>query len=265
MWGELADLLVLPLLLLLLALVLYLLVRLHRDQQQLTELGSQLSSQLTRDTWGLFGQWQAYSSLRDRLDLHEGLPYTRDWSAAPDFLQLIVEHALEHQPRLILECSSGLTSLMLARCCQMNRKGDVISLENGAEYAAKTRLHLSRYGLEAYGKVIDAPLQSYSIEGEEYLWYQLDHMDDRSINMLVIDGPPGFIQRHSRFPALPLLYDKLADGCVVFMDDAAREDERQIVAMWQRAYPHIGINYLKTARGCSVLTINRADSVVAIR
>ncbi|MES9855801.1 MAG: hypothetical protein ABW166_04240 [Sedimenticola sp.] len=40
--------------------------------------------------------------------------------------------------------------------------------------------------------------------------------------MLVIDGPSGFIQKHSRYPALPLLFDKLSNNGMVFLDDAAR-------------------------------------------
>jgi hypothetical protein len=71
--------------------------------------------------------------------------------------------------------------------------------------------------------------------------------------MLVIDGPPGFIQRHSRYPALPLLRERLADNCTVFMDDAARPDERELVEMWLAQYPTYSHEYLANERGCSVL------------
>jgi hypothetical protein len=75
--------------------------------------------------------------------------------------------------------------------------------------------------------------------------------------MLVIDGPPGFIQKHSRYPALPLLHEALAERCVLYMDDAAREDEREIVKMWQSEFSGIEHRYVATERGCSVLTINK--------
>ncbi len=214
-------------------------------------------SAMQQEVRGLFNQLESSQFLRDRLNLREGLPYTHDWSAAPDFLKLIAEHSLEHQPQTILECSSGLTSLVLARCCELNGGGHVYSLENGDEYAARSRSEIERYRLSAQATVIDAPLRRYQLDGGEYQWYATDDIPEGSIEMLVIDGPPGFIQKHSRYPALPLLYARLADGCVVFLDDAARPDEKAIVQMWQAQFPGVEHYYLKNERGCSVLTIRK--------
>ena len=198
--------------------------------------------------------------MEERLKLDQGIPYTPEWSAAPDFMGLIVEHALAKKPKIILECSSGLTTLMLARCCQMNGQGDVYSLENGPEYAAKTRSYFERYGLEDHTMVIDAPLEKMTLNEAEYLWYRTDDLPaeimPQSIDMVVIDGPPGFIQKNSRYPALPLLYERLADGCVIFLDDAAREDEKNIVELWLAEYPAMKHQYIDVERGCSILTID---------
>ncbi len=204
-------------------------------------------------------EYSAYQLLADRLGLNQGLSHDRNWSAAPDFLALIVEHALSARPATIVECSSGLTSLMLARCCEMNAQGALFSLENGAEYAARTRAEIARYGLQARATILDAPLTEYNLNHHEYQWYRLDDLPERSIDMLVIDGPPGFIQRHSRYPALPLLFGKLAKECTVFMDDAARPDEREIAALWQSEFP-IEHDYLATARGCSIFRIRRTPT-----
>lgn len=202
-----------------------------------------------------------YATLEDRLNLKKGLPITPDWSAAPDFMTLIVEHALATQPATIFECSSGLTTLMLARCCQMNGQGELYSLENGPEYAANTRSYFKRYGLDDYATVLDAPLEKMMLNGDEFLWYRTDeipaHIPAQSIDMLVIDGPPGFIQKNSRYPALPQLFDLLAEGCTIFLDDAVREDEKRIVALWQAEYPGLEHQYVDTERGCSILTVNR--------
>jgi predicted O-methyltransferase YrrM len=99
---------------------------------------------------------EGYQPLCERLGLNRGIPYTPQWSAAPDFLTLIVDHVLEHRPQTIVECGSGLTTLMLARCCALNGAGHVYSLENGADYAANTRLDIARYGLEHWSTVIHA-------------------------------------------------------------------------------------------------------------
>lgn len=199
----------------------------------------------------------AYTPLIDRLHLDQGYPFTEHWTAATDFLEYLVNQTLESVPGLILECGSGLSTLMLARCCEINRKGEVLSLENGAEFARATRQYLETYGLDTVARIIDAPLNTLNINENDYQWYQLPDLENQSIEMLVVDGPPGFIQPLSRYPALPLLYDKLADGCLVLMDDAARSDEQEIAAMWRETYPSLDYEYLDFERGCSVFRVNR--------
>lgn len=200
---------------------------------------------------------ETYRSLCDRLGLERAIPYTPKWSAAADFLELIVDHALAHRPATIVECGSGLTTLMLARCCALNGGGCVYSLENGADFAARTRTAVAGYGLEAYSTVIDAPLVAHTVGGRDFQWYALDGLPVGDIDMLVVDGPPGFIQRHSRYPALPLLSGRLAGGGTVFMDDAARPDERELVAQWRVEFSGLRSEYIANERGCAVLTLER--------
>jgi len=200
----------------------------------------------------------AYQPLCERLGLTQGIPYTPQWSAAPDFLTLIVDHVLTHRPPTIVECGSGLTTLMLARCCALNRSGHVYSLENGADYAANTRRDIARYGLDEYSTVLHAPLVPYTINGRDYQWYDVAPLAAKDIDLLVIDGPPGFIQRHSRYPALPLLHKRLADGCTVFMDDAARPDEQELAAMWLGEMPTVHHEYIANERGCVFLRLAKA-------
>ena len=199
-----------------------------------------------------------YSEIQKKLGLDQALPYTPDWSAAADFIDLIVEHGLQAKPEVIVECSSGLTTMVLARCCQLNGRGRVISLENGEEYAEKTRQQLKAFGLEDYAQVIHAPLEKVSLD-RDYDWYSLEYLPDISIDMLVIDGPPGFIQKNSRYPALPLLFDRFSDQAWVFLDDAARDDEKELVAQWQTEFSGVAHEYLDFERGCSVLEINKVS------
>ena len=199
-----------------------------------------------------------YREIQAKLSLTQPLPYTPDWSASADFVDLIVEYCLQASPEVIVECSSGLTTLVMARCCQINNRGRVISLENGEEYVEKTRQQLKQFGLEEYAQVIHAPLAKVVLD-REYDWYSLDALPEVSIDMLVIDGPSGFIQKNSRYPALPLLFEKFSDQARVFLDDAARDDEKELVEQWQTEYPDIDHGYLEFKRGCSVLRINQTD------
>lgn len=208
---------------------------------------------------------KSYQQLQQALGLSEELPVTPDWSAAADFLHLIKDYCLNSRPQTIVECSSGLTSLTLARCCQLNNMGKVFSLENGEEYVQQTRDNLNLFNLDGFTEVIHAPLQNTRLNNIDYAWYTTDSLAhfltnpvaELKIDMLVIDGPPGFIQKHSRYPALPVLFDQLADNSIIFLDDAARDDEQEIIAMWCDTHPGITHEYIETERGCSILTIRK--------
>jgi predicted O-methyltransferase YrrM len=195
----------------------------------------------------------SYLHLEKLLEFNSSLPVTVDWSAAPDFLELISHYCLENKPLNIVECSSGTSSIVLARCCQINKYGCVYSLENGGEFADKTRSQLKDFSLSNDCEVLYAPLESVMLHDEVYQWYDLQELATDKIDMLVIDGPPGFFQKHSRYPALPLLHDRLSKECVIFLDDAARDDEQTLVKRWLREYPEFHLEYIENERGCAIL------------
>lgn len=194
-----------------------------------------------------------YQTLEKSLGLEKALPVTENWSAAADFLLLLGDYCLQHRPKTILECSSGTSSLVLSRCCQLNQYGHVYSLENGEAFVEQTQQQLDDFSLSGYADIIHAPLIDHHVDGERFQWYDLKILTVRDIDLLVIDGPPGFIQKHSRFPALPLLNHLLAEHCTVYLDDAAREDEQEIVKRWLLMYPEFQAEYIENERGCFIL------------
>jgi len=195
----------------------------------------------------------SYLLLEKELAFDKTLPVTEHWSAAPDFLELISNYCLREKPQGIVECSSGTSSLVLSQCCKLNQCGHVYSLENGEEFAEKTTQQLATFLLTDYCDVIRAPLQEMTLADESFQWYALDNLSDITIDLLVIDGPPGFLQKHSRYPALPMLSGRLAEHCAVFLDDAAREDEQALVQRWLAAYPGFQAEYIENERGCYIL------------
>lgn len=196
---------------------------------------------------------EAVLRLGEALGLRQGLPYVRHWSAAPDFLALLVEHLRRERPAVIVECGSGLSTLILARVCALEGRGRVWSLEHEPYCAAQTRAALARYGLTRVARVIDAPLRRYRLAAGEYDWYDLGGLPVQAIDLLVVDGPPGRLGPLARYPALPLLRGCLAPGCAIFLDDADRPDEQAIVARWCAEYPDLTLDRPATARGCAVL------------
>ncbi len=197
-----------------------------------------------------------YRPLCEALGFDRGIPWSEHWTAAADFLELVAKEVVAHKPRRILECGSGLTTLVMARCCQRLGKGRVVSLENGGEFAHAAQNWLETYGLSSCAEVIHAPLVDIHVGEGTWQWYDCQDLPQGPFDLLVVDGPPGFLQPLSRYPALPLLADRLAKNALVILDDAARPDERAVVARWLAEYPGLGHRYLEMERGCSLLTFD---------
>jgi len=202
-----------------------------------------------------FRQLEALLGLYIELDLGSSLPATRGWAASPDFLLELATHALSRRPDSIVECSSGASTLVLARCAQRNGCGKVLSLEHDPHYAGQTRQQLARHGLSAWAEVIDAPLHPHMLAGEEWPWYRHEALRwQDGIDMLVIDGPPQATRSQARYPAGPLLFPHLNAGAAVFLDDAARAGELAILLRWQAEFPHLTQSARPCEKGCTVLT-----------
>ena len=70
-----------------------------------------------------------------------------------------------------------------------------------------------------------------------------------------MDGPlqQGETRRKIRYPALPLLVDKLGRRAVVLMDDGSREDERGVAQMWGEEYPQFERQDIPSEKGTLIL------------
>lgn len=200
-----------------------------------------------------FRQIEALAGLFLELGLTRSLPATRGWAASPDFLRELALHALLARPKVIAECGSGVSTVVLARCLQMNRAGHVYSLEHLAEHAEKTRQELERQGLQDWATVLTAPLRSYEFHGEAYSWYSTEQLPSVGLDMLVIDGPPIGTSPLARYPAGPLLFGRLNVPATVFLDDADRQDERTILQRWAKEFQELHQEHRDCEKGCAVL------------
>lgn len=236
------------------ALILLLLVYSLHKLRQAHLLLYAIRDQSRTDNASLFRQLEALQGLYAELDLKISLPPTRGWAASPDFLLELVRHARNARPQRVVECSSGISTLVLARCMQLNGAGKVLSLEHDPHYAQQTRAQLKQQGLQNWAEVLDAPLTPQALHGESWPWYDISSLPaDIAIDMLVIDGPPQATRKLARYPAAPLLVPKLAAQAHIFLDDAARNDEMAILQRWQDEFPALQQSTRACEKGCAVL------------
>jgi Methyltransferase domain len=184
------------------------------------------------------------------------LPEMRGWAASPDLLKKITEVILTETPDVVVEASSGASTLVIAYCLKQLGKGKVISLEHDAKHAEMSRRLISFHSLENIATVLHAPLTEIVINDQKWLWYDTACLKvDRPIDLLVVDGPPGHLQALSRYPALPVLYRQLSKKATIILDDGRRDDEKKIVLRWEQEF-QISSEFLNLEKGAYVVHKN---------
>ena len=178
-----------------------------------------------------------FRSLHQDLALAKSLPPTGGKAASADFLKLLADHILREKPEVVVECGSGLSTVVAARCLQMNGKGRLYSLEHMPEFAAQTRGELDRQGLGNWACILDAPLELRQFNGRTVRWYRSRGLPDLPVDLIVVDGPPARTGSSPRYPAGPVLFPRLTARGAVLIDDAGRPEELAVIAEWRREFP----------------------------
>jgi predicted O-methyltransferase YrrM len=236
------------------AAILYALNDLRAKEKNLNEL-QRTSEELKQTLKNDFRQVEALMSLFFTTKPNVPLPNTREWAASPDLLKKIAEIVLIKKPELVLEASSGISTLIIAYCLKQLGRGRVVSLEHNLKYARISQDLILLHGLEKVATIIYAPLEEVTIKGKQWLWYNTNELKlDQSIDLFVIDGPPGMTQKLARYPALPLLFNDLSDNATIILDDGYREDENKIAELWQQEFKQITSELLDLEKGAFIIS-----------
>jgi predicted O-methyltransferase YrrM len=151
------------------------------------------------------------------------LPWTTG-SMRPAGLVEVCNEIVHGDRSRILECGSGVSTVLLARLLHQHERGTLTSLEHDPHWATLIQDHLRREHLDQIARVVHAPLQS------DPPWYRPDELPDE-IDLLIVDGPPAFAPGHgaARAPALARLDDNVVHDATVILDDIDRPGEQQTI------------------------------------
>jgi predicted O-methyltransferase YrrM len=202
-----------------------------------------------------FRQLEALQNLNAVLPATDVLPATRGWAASPDLLLVLVDLVISERPSLIMECGSGASTLWLALAMRRFQiDGRIIALDHDPLFGGKTRDLLARHDVGDLAEVRDAPLESFSLDGETYSWYARQAWEDLTgIDLLFVDGPPATTGHQARYPALPLLSGSLSPVATVVLDDLVVPDMQKVLRLWLDAYPEFDSEILPLEKQAAVL------------
>lgn len=128
----------------------------------------------------------------------------------------------QQRPRTILECGSGVSTLVLARYAQQTG-AKVVSLEHKSEFYQRTLQNLRRNQLRD-----SVDLRLCKLDRNKSPWYVTELPDN--IDFALIDGPP--TGEGGRAATFPNIHKKLAENWQVWLDDGNREEEKEMVRAW---------------------------------
>ena len=203
---------------------------------------------LLRSLWG--GTKVEKARLLNRLGLPaDALPNLGSWKADTGLLHLLVDMIEAGQPQQVVELGAGASTLVIARALALNGGGRLHSHDQHADFVAATRAWLAEHELAADLRV--APLGDPP-RGWPGLWYQLDALP-AEIDLLVVDGPHWTLHPMVR-GAAETLFERIAPGGSVILDDAARPGERLVAFRWKRDWPDFDWSFRPGIKGTLIGT-----------
>ena len=226
---------------------------LHESVERIDRIATRLGGGPAVEPSTLFRQIESLFALYRVMDPAVDLPATGGWAASADLLLLLHRLVSEERPRTVLECGSGVSTLVLAYALRDIDGASLTSLEHDPKCLEATRRSLDRHGLTEVADVRLAPLVPVPGKDDHEQWYDPNQLPPGPIDLVFVDGPPGNLDGASRQPALPVLLDRLAANAVIVVDDHLRPRDRDTVAAWLELEPQLSLEVHDLEKGAAVL------------
>jgi predicted O-methyltransferase YrrM len=203
----------------------------------------------------LFRQTEALVALYHTLNPVAPLPPTGGWAASADVLVLLHQLVRDERPRQVLECGSGVSTLVLAYALRDIDGASLVTLEHDSQHLANTRDWLRRHGLSDLVELRLAPLVPVETSTPGECWYDPQRLPSGPIDLMFVDGPPSNRGTADRAPALQLVADRLAPDATIVIDDYLRPGDRDTVTAWMEWEPRFALETYPLEKGAAILRL----------
>ena len=188
----------------------------------------------------------AISFLQTQIQPIRPIWFEKGWAASPSLLLELYLEIRRTKPALVLDVGSGLTTLIAAYAVAANGTGKVVAWEHLVTIQEQSQALISQHSLDGVARVEFHPLQQIDLDGQEFAWFEVEGLSPTSVDLLIVDSPPGKTGHMARLPAVPMLREFLSDRIVVFLDDCHRPDERATLEKWLGYLPGARLEFHAT-------------------
>ncbi len=211
--------------------------RLESLEQSVKAQSASVQRVSDRSTRQIYAQLEALIGLYRDIDGLPSIPPLRQWAISPDSARELVRVVRAANPKHVVECGSGASTVMLGHLAIAGQVGRITSLEHEPLWYEATRTRLRDAGIADEVELVFAPLTERTVGEDVATWYDIDVATLDPIDLVIVDGPPQSIGPMARWPAAPLLLDRCAPGCLFVLDDYIRDDEQAIADRWRAELP----------------------------
>lgn len=240
-----------------------------KQGEELIRLRKFLDASFKKEISNASRQIQAFTGLENYWkngDLPTANTENHAWPISPDFALYLVRLLENNNYDLVIEFGSGVSTLVIAKALsklttkRVDRSPVVFaSFDHLSEYYCQTLEMLNQAKLGDYVQLTLAPLKDWKApNGSTYSYYDCQEVlaslskvlstNDLRI-LVVVDGPPAATGKHARYPAGPIVLEQFAGAQIDWlMDDFIREDEKEIVQLWQQEMVALNIPNKSTVK-----------------
>lgn len=171
---------------------------------------------------------------------YEHLPITKS-SMSFFAIAMIFNDIQINNRKTILEFGSGLSTILMARLIKNNKLTcRIYSVEHDKNWFDLLNTILKKENTFENVTTIYAPLSNSEKSKKNLEWYNEGSIikqipENTLFDLVIIDGPPAHEKSKSlsRYPALPFFKNKLNKSYSVYLDDASRNGEQEVIRYWK--------------------------------
>ena len=197
---------------------------------------------LERKRSDVLGLEDVHQELRAQMNLQPllqdtFLPYSF-WAMEPGNMLRLLATIQFNDYRTIVECGSGISTILIGRMLKQLGGGHLYSLEEDANWHRVMTHAVEHDGLADCVTLIHAPLEHHPESGAP--WYDVPSAGRvyelvKRIDLLLVDGPKS-VSQYSRYPALPYFAALLDESSLIVLDDSKRPAEKAVIRRWKESY-----------------------------